>query len=529
MKLVTVAEMRAMEHAAIAAGSSEAQLMEAAGLAAAQEAWMLLGTLEGRQILVLAGPGNNGDDGLVAARHLHDWGAEVAVAAPREREEDEHLRELQARGVEVAQGAEAVLGRAEVADLVIDALLGVGKARPLAVDEPIGAALAALAKARARERPPKLLAVDLPTGLDADGGGADPLTVAADVTVTFGLPKVGMYQAAGSAVVGRVQVVDIGIPAEAMEQASLELITSRWAQEALPPRPEDANKGTFGKVLIVGGSARYRGAPALAAAAAYRAGAGLVTIACPELVIASIAPSLAEVTWLPQAAAADGGLAGEAAPALRGEWAAFNAAVVGPGLGHTDETRALVWALLPDLAQDLGGRAVIDADALNVLAALADSAERTPAGVVLTPHPGEMARLLGVERGGGAGESRGGGARGGGALRRRGGAQGGAHGGGGGGTRAHLAVRQPAAGDGGERRRTRGDDRGLPGAGPERVRRRQSGRVPACSSRRGVARGVRRERPAGGGDCNTAAGRHPGDRGTLMYSDDQAVSRSEHA
>ena len=397
MKLVTVEEMRVMERAAIEAGTSEAQLMEEAGLAAAQEAWMLLGTLEGRRIVVLAGPGNNGGDGLVAARHLYDWGADVSVLAPRGRGEDSNLQELTAREVGVAQGedaAAALPGMAD-ADLVLDALLGVGKARALAADEPIGEALVALAKGRASSHPPKLLAIDLPTGLDADGGGVDPLTVAADLTVTFGLPKVGMYQAMGSGVVGRVQVVDIGIPAEAMEAASLELITSRWAREALPPRPEDANKGTFGKVLVVGGCSRYRGAPALAATAAYRAGAGLVTIACPEPVIASIAPGAAEATWLPQEAAEDGGLTAEAALALRREWPAFDAGVVGPGLGHTGETRALVWALLPDAEEDVAGRVVIDADALNALAALEDGAERTPAGAVLTPHPGEMARLLG--------------------------------------------------------------------------------------------------------------------------------------
>ena len=386
-----------MERAAIEAGSSEAQLMEEAGLSSAQEAWMLLGTLEGREIVVLAGPGNNGGDGLVAARHLHDWGAEVAVLAPRGRSDDQNLQELTLREVAVTQGEEAVaaLPRMAQADLVVDALLGVGKGRPITADEPIGEALVALADARGRSQPPKVLAIDLPTGLDADGGGVDPLTVAADVTVTFGLPKVGMYQAMGSGVVGRVQVVDIGIPAEAMEAASLELITSRWTRESMPARPEDANKGTFGKVLVVGGCSRYRGAPALAATAAYRAGAGLVTIACPEPVIASIAPAAAEATWLPQEAAEDGGLAGEAAVALRREWAGFDAGVVGPGLGHTGETQALVWALLPDAGEDLAGRVVIDADALNALAALEDGAERTPAGAVLTPHPGEMARLLG--------------------------------------------------------------------------------------------------------------------------------------
>ena len=193
---------------------------------------------------------------------------------------------------------------------------------------------------------------------------------------------------------GRVQVVDIGIPDAAVEAAALELITSRWAREALPARPEEANKGTFGRVLVVGGSARYRGAPALAATAAYRAGAGLATIACPEPIIASIAPSLAEATWLPQAAAEDGGLAGATATALRNEWPAFDASVIGPGLGQSGDTSALVWAILADVAQDLGGHVVLDADALNAIATLGDGAERVPPEAVLTPHPGEIARLL---------------------------------------------------------------------------------------------------------------------------------------
>ncbi|MBH77869.1 MAG: bifunctional ADP-dependent NAD(P)H-hydrate dehydratase/NAD(P)H-hydrate epimerase [Dehalococcoidia bacterium] len=396
MKLVTVEEMRAMELAAVEAGVSEEQMMEEAGLAAAQEAWMLLGTLEGREIVVLAGPGNNGGDGLVAARHLHDWGAEVTVVAPRGRRDDSNLAELKSRQINVAQKDNfgEALPLLTTADLVLDGLLGVGKKRPLTEDEPIGEALVALENARSSAHPPKVLAIDLPTGLDADGGGVDSLTVAADLTVTFGLPKVGMYQAMGSGVVGRVQVVDIGIPQVAMEEALLELITSRWAHETLPERPEDGNKGTFGKVLVVGGCMRYRGAPALVAKAAYRTGAGLVTIACPEPIIASIAPITAETTWLPQEAAKDGGLQGKAALELRPEWASFDAGVVGPGLGHTGETRSLIWALLPDAAQDIAGRIVIDADALNGLAELEDGAERTPAGAVLTPHPGEMARLL---------------------------------------------------------------------------------------------------------------------------------------
>jgi NAD(P)H-hydrate epimerase len=196
-------------------------------------------------------------------------------------------------------------------------------------------------------------------------------------------------------VVGKVQVIDIGIPKEAQEKVGLELMTSRWLKSALPERPEDANKGTFGKVLVVGGSRQYVGAPRLAATAAYRAGAGLVTVACPEALVGTLAGALAEATWLPMQGAEDGGLAGEAAIALRAEWSRFAAAVVGPGLGDSEDVRAFLWATLPDMA-DLERGAVLDADALNALASMPDGRERVPASVVLTPHPGEMARLLGT-------------------------------------------------------------------------------------------------------------------------------------
>ncbi|MEX2081645.1 MAG: NAD(P)H-hydrate epimerase, partial [Dehalococcoidia bacterium] len=206
MKLVTSEEMRALESAAIAAGSSAGQLMEEAGLAVAQEAWLMLGSLEGRRIAVLVGPGNNGGDGLVAARHLAEWGAEVQAIIPEERRDMSLAADFGERGIEVAgpaaADAETLARFLGGADLVIDALLGIGKRRPLVEGEPIGAALVALGAARQGPSPPRLIAVDLPTGVDADSGAADPLTVAPDMTVTFGLPKVGMYQAPASALVG---------------------------------------------------------------------------------------------------------------------------------------------------------------------------------------------------------------------------------------------------------------------------------------------------------------------------------------
>lgn len=401
MKLVTVAEMRSLEQAAIDAGASEASLMEEAGLAVAQEAWMLLGTLEERRILVLAGPGKNGGDGLIAGRHLADWGAEVTAYLPRPRyNDDEHVQGLRDRGASIiGEGAgspgEQLTAALASAELVIDALLGIGRARPLDPAEPIGAALALLVEARGGFSPPKLLAVDLPTGVDADTGAADPLTVAPDLTVTFGLPKVGMYQSPASGLLGRVQVIDIGIPRAAQEAVGLELLTSGWARRAMPVRPEDANKGTFGRVLVVGGCSRYPGAPRMTASAAYRAGAGLVTIACPEALVGPGSAGLPEATWLPLPQAEDGGLAGESARSLRPEWRNFRTAVIGPGLGPGEEARALIWAILPDIALDLPGGAVFDADALNSLAQMPDAAERLPEHAVLTPHAGEMARLLG--------------------------------------------------------------------------------------------------------------------------------------
>ncbi len=401
MKLVTSAEMRELEAAAVAAGVSEAQLMQEAGLAVAQEAWMLLGTLEGRHIVVLAGPGNNGGDGLVAARHLSDWGATVAVYAPLGREPDDDLNELTQREIEFTDGgsdpgAAHLVELLASSDLAVDALLGIGNSRALDPGAPIGASLSKLAEARQGFNPPKVVAVDLPTGVNADSGAVDPLTVPPDMTVTFGLPKVGMYQSPASALVGRVQVIDIGIPKAAQEAVRLELLTARWARQTLPVRPDDGNKGTFGKVLVVGGSRNYIGAPRLAATAAYRSGAGLVTIACPAGLIPSLAPAIAEATWLPQDETGDGTIAGSAAITLRSQLHGFSTVVFGPGLGNTDDTRSLAWALIPDFGIELARGCVIDADALNALASMPDAAERVPSNAVLTPHPGEMARLLGT-------------------------------------------------------------------------------------------------------------------------------------
>src|SRR6266542_3530084 len=253
MKLATVAEMQGAEREC---GVPIPQLMENAGLAVAQEAWLMLGELADRKIVVLAGPGNNGGDGLVAARHLKDWGADVTVVMIKPRgEDDANLKALVEREVAVvvidddpAKLDEPLAG----AELMIDALLGTGRARE--IEGPLARVLDKLREARSRRLPPRLLAVDLPTGVDADTGAIDPHTVAADQTIALGWSKVGLHTLPGSHHAGRVEVVDIGIGPEHGAFIQTELLTSSWARSALPERPPGAHKGTFGSALIVAGS-----------------------------------------------------------------------------------------------------------------------------------------------------------------------------------------------------------------------------------------------------------------------------------
>ena len=394
MKLVTAAQMRALEEAAVAAGGSLDELMAAAGLAVAQEAWMQLGQLEDRRIAVLVGPGNNGGDGLVAARHLADWGAQVRCYALAPRDDPQWTQTVEA-GIPCGSTAddddslEALRALVDSAELIIDALLGAGTSRP--IEGTLAGMMEALAAARAQRAAPRLIAVDLPTGIDPDSGLADPLTVAPDETVTFAYPKVGLYTQPGAALAGDVQTVDIGIPKDLAADLTVDLVERRDAKALLPERPAQSHKGTFGRVLVLAGSAAYPGAAILAASAAYRAGAGLVTLATPSSLIPALAGAMPEVTYLPLDG--EGGAAGpgDLGP-IEAALARCDALLVGPGLGQAEGTVSLVRALLRSPAL-MGLRGVVvDADGLNALAG-SDWSAGLPANVVVTPHPGEMANL----------------------------------------------------------------------------------------------------------------------------------------
>jgi len=402
-KLVTTEQMRALERAAAEAGTPERELMRRAGIAVAQEAWLSLGMNEGAPILVLCGPGNNGGDGLVAAHELSQWGASVAVYLTRARgDDDAEWVTVRDAGLPVTTAEDdptfEVLERLlSQAAFVVDAVFGIGlhpAERP--IEGVPSEVLTRLQAAREGISPPQVMAVDVPSGVDADSGAADASAVRADQTVTFQCAKLGLFLGEGRALAGRVEVIDIGIPTDAVRDLPVEELRLRDLRAAMPKRQDDSNKGTFGRAVIAGGSKRYPGAVRLSAEAAARSGCGLVTLAAPEA-IQPLLMGLPDPTHEPLPGA-DGHLDAEGARALLRALQSGNARamLVGPGLGLTDGTRAFVQHLLAGVDAVAGLEAlVLDADALNVLAEEAEWWTRTPMARVLTPHPGEMARLVG--------------------------------------------------------------------------------------------------------------------------------------
>ena len=391
--------MRRVEERCVQQGVSLDTLMENAGLAVARKARERLDVVRKAPLLVLVGPGNNGGDGLVAARHLWDWGTGVTtyLALPR-GENDPKLSLLRDAGAPVVSAEddpsfETLDGLLATAHLVIDALLGTGRSRP--IGGTMAEALSRLARARAERDRMKLVALDLPTGLNADTGEVDPLCPAADVTVALGYPKVGHFSFPGAERVGHLEVVDIGVPPSLADDAPRELITPERVRDALPQRPRNAHKGTFGRTLVIAGSSRYIGAAYLACMGAARAGAGLVTLAIPESLLPVFAAKLTETTFLPLPEK-DGGLSSEASELVLSEAAGYQALLAGCGLGQSPATSAFLRQTLLTRRYD-GPPMVLDADALNILAGVPEWWKLLRNEAVVTPHPGEMSRLTGMD------------------------------------------------------------------------------------------------------------------------------------
>jgi hydroxyethylthiazole kinase-like uncharacterized protein yjeF len=420
MKIATTQEMRGIEKEADSQGLTYATMMENAGRSVAQEIEGRLGA-RGRSVLVLAGPGNNGGDGLVAARYLHEAGADVQLYLwNRKLEDDENFRLTQERDIPFTVAKKDAKLRElakhlSSAEIVVDALLGTGVSLPLRglVTEILNVLQEVRRQSSGESL--RLVAVDVPTGLDCDTGAVDPATVPADLTITLALPKKGFYAFPGADYLGELIVCDIGIPASLTCELTLELADQSLVRTLLPSRPRNANKGTFGKALIVAGSPNYAGAAYMASAAATRVGAGLVTLCVAQSLHPIMASKLTEVTYvlLPHDL---GALVPEGIRLIEERLPEYNALLVGPGLGMEDSTVEFVHLLLGWQTgrrrrqigfvgaegalgtQEEESRSypsvVIDADGLNALALLTDWWESLALRAILTPHPGEMSRLM---------------------------------------------------------------------------------------------------------------------------------------
>lgn len=400
LKVVTAAQMTALEQESERQGASLDTLMENAGLAVAEYARSRLGRVAGSRVIILVGPGNNGADGLVAARHLRRWGAEVTACLLTRRPEmdpkldlarDYGVNVLDLAGGEDLAAYERLLSRS---NLVIDAVLGTGRSRPLR--GVVRDALLRTAAAREGGRYPLLVALDLPTGLDSDTGAVDEATPAMDATLALGFPKAGLLAFPGAERAGELAILGIGLPdGVGQDDITLELMTPEWVASRLPPRPRDSHKGTYGHLLVVAGSRNYVGAACLVARAAHRTGAGLVTLATPESVYPMVAAQLTETIHLPLPEDEYGRIEPDAAQVLAGLLPRYDAMVVGSGMGQSDGVTDFVERLLLNgLTANLP--VLADADGLNSLARLPGWWRRRSGPLVLTPHPGEMATLTGL-------------------------------------------------------------------------------------------------------------------------------------
>ncbi len=389
--ILTVEEMRRAEAAAMEAGIDAATLMDNAGKAAAK---VIVERFAPDQIstVILVGKGNNGGDGLVVARELYNIGAPVTVILVDEPpvvspagEVFEEVAELPIEMLHFSEEMYLSLDTVRHAGLLVDAVFGIGFHGDL--PEPLHRLFDLV---NARTCP--LVALDIPSGMNADTGERAPHSLYADLTVTFAAAKPALEGT--NVAVGEVLPVYIGISDAILIEVSrrAETISMNMIKPHFAPRPVDTHKGSFGRLLGVCGSYRMPGAAVLAARAALRCGVGLYVAAMPQSAYPLMAAHLTEPVFMPLPETGDGTVAKNARAILREQAAKADAILIGPGLGRGDTVETVVL----DLLEQADCPVVLDADGINAIAAHIDRLKTVKAPVIITPHPAEMARLCGL-------------------------------------------------------------------------------------------------------------------------------------
>lgn len=392
MRLTDSWHMREADNKAAAiAGISSATLMANAGRRLAATAETMMG--ENRSAVVFCGSGNNGGDGVAAALCLLGKGIRVRLLLVGERQKlTEDTAEMERRLAELGGRLEdfdpeepGFAASLSAAGVVIDAMFGVGLNAPLR-----GSALSAARFMNAAGAP--VLSADIASGVQADTGHIAGEAVTAERTVTFSMAKPGHFAEPGCLCCGALEIADIGVPPELLESAGTDIHAVTGGDLFLPKRRRISHKGDYGRLLIIGGCVGYTGAPALAARAAVRGGAGLVFLGVPSEIYAISAAKNDEAMPFPLCCDADGRLSRRAGPVISERLAACSALVIGPGLGRSEEIAGLVSDVVSAAERPL----VIDADGLWALSEDMSALKRAGKPVVLTPHEGEFARMGGV-------------------------------------------------------------------------------------------------------------------------------------
>jgi hydroxyethylthiazole kinase-like uncharacterized protein yjeF len=397
MRVVTPDQMREIDKTAINDfGIPGIVLMENAALGVVREVTEILGDIQGKKVIVLAGKGNNGGDAFAVARHLYNIGAFTSVYVLSKLDKilgdaKTNLDILAKMGIKIdevtSEEQVAEIKRClKAADIVIDGLLGTG------LKGEVSGIMADIIELVNASKVP-VVAVDIPSGINGETGKVSKACIKAKSTVTFAFAKIGQLIHPGCEYVGDLKVVDIGIPKAAVDNTKVKgyLIDNELVSQLIPKRKNDSNKGTYGKIFVVAGSKGMTGAACLTGGAALRSGAGLVYMAAPSSLVPIYAGALIEAVTMPFEDENKGFLTSEAIPEILKQLEKVNVAAVGPGLSARNETKAVVYSIIENSEVPI----VLDADGINLVAEDLSVLKKRRNQVVITPHLGEMARLVG--------------------------------------------------------------------------------------------------------------------------------------